>query len=80
MVRNFVLGMGSKLLDVFAGISLISVIIGGFITMGSAGFFSGLMVILFGSVGVVMFFYILYLLSDIQQNIRLMVEKNSSYS
>lgn len=80
MVRSFVLGMGGKLLDIFAGISLLSVIIGGFVTMGSAGFFSGLMVILFGSVGVVMFFYVLYLLSDIQQNVRTIADKNDSKS
>lgn len=80
MIRNLVLGMGGKLLDIFAGISLFATIIGGFVTMGSAGFFSGLMVILFGSVGVVMFFYVLYLLSDIQQNVRKMSEKDVSHS
>ncbi len=75
MIRNLVLKMGGTLLDIFAGIALVVVVIGSLATMATAGFLAGLMGLIGGLVLVVMFFYTLYLLADIQQSVRKLADR-----
>ena len=75
MIRNLVLKMGGTLLDIFAGVALVAVVIGSLTTMSTAGFWAGLLGLIGGLVLVVMFFYTLYLLSDIQQSVRKLADK-----
>jgi len=67
-MRSFILGAGSFLLDFLSALSLVFVIFAG-LASGSIWMLAG------GVVTVVVVFYAIYLLTDIQQSLRQIAER-----
>ncbi|MGJ0344056.1 hypothetical protein NG788_05415 [Aliarcobacter cryaerophilus] len=65
-MKDLILSMGEKLLNIAVIIGIIAVIFSGFGVMFSMGFFSGLLTILIGVIAITILTYFIYLLIDIR--------------
>lgn len=69
-MKDLVLSLGEKFLNIIAIICLVGVVLGGIMQMGAIGFIGGLITIIVGVIGVVLAFFFIYLLIDIRDGIR----------
>jgi hypothetical protein len=75
VIRNFILEVGSKLLDFIVAFLLLSVIVGSIITMFNSSFVAGLLMLLGGIVWIVIMFFVIYVLIDIRDSLKQIAEK-----
>jgi len=69
-MKDLVLSLGVKFINVIAVISLIAVVLASLGQMADAGFIAGLVTLVVGVIGVTMAFFFIYLLIDIRDGIR----------
>ncbi|WP_294460655.1 hypothetical protein [uncultured Ruminobacter sp.] len=68
-LKNFIIGFGSKFIDIIVVVSIILVILAALIAMTNIGFFYGVGVLVFGSLSIIMSTFFLYLMIDIREKL-----------
>lgn len=72
---DLTLGIGNLVVKIAYILSLVLAIIGGIVSMFIVGFFAGLGIVVFGTLGVIMSYYILFLIIDMHAQLVKLNEK-----
>ena len=77
-LKNFIIGFGSRFIDIIVVISIILVVLAALIAMFKVGFFYGVGVLVFGSLSVIMSTFFLYLMIDIREKLVTIADNTSA--
>ncbi len=77
MLKNFIITSGELIINALVIIGLIVAVIGGLAAM-KFSFFGGILTLLSGVAGVVLVAFILYIMIDIRDNLKLLNKKDNS--
>lgn len=77
-LKNFIIGFGSRFIDIIVVISIILVVLAALMAMFKVGFFYGVGVLVFGSLSVIMSTFFLYLMIDIREKLVTIADNTSA--
>lgn len=77
-LKNFIIGFGSRFIDIIVVISIILVVLAALIAMFNVGFFYGVGVLVLGSLSVIMSTFFLYLMIDIREKLVTIADNTSA--